>query len=126
VCPWLKDSDGIIARRFCELEVILGQVYAAIREKGAFKVGGEVRPLVESHRKLTQTQSMLATQLDSRRHHASPCKRTRETSTSTVRPPLGAHREGQGRNDPTQCVRQVQQKGHRHAGAVKLRALDFE
>src|SRR5580693_4834083 len=63
VCPWVEDSDGIIARRFCELEVILGQVYAAIREKGAFKADGEVRGLVDTHRKLTQTQTMLASQL---------------------------------------------------------------
>jgi hypothetical protein len=63
VCPWVQDSDGIIARRFCELEVILGQVYGAIREKGAFKADGEVRGLVDAHRRLTQTQAMLASQL---------------------------------------------------------------
>jgi hypothetical protein len=63
VCPWVEDSDGIIARRFCELEVIVSQVYAAIREKGAFKADGEVRGLIDVHRRLTQTQTMLASQL---------------------------------------------------------------
>jgi hypothetical protein len=43
--------------------VLLSQVYAAIREKGAFKADGETRGLVDTHRRLTQTQSMLATQL---------------------------------------------------------------
>jgi hypothetical protein len=56
VCPWLEDSDGIIARRFCELEVIVSQVYTAIRAKGAFKADGEVRGLVDTHRRLTSTQ----------------------------------------------------------------------
>jgi hypothetical protein len=36
-CPWVQAGDGIIARRFGELEVLLSQVYAAIREKGVFK-----------------------------------------------------------------------------------------
>jgi phage terminase small subunit len=52
-----------IARRFCELEAIVSQVYAAIREKGLFKADGEVRGLVDTHRRLTQTQAMLAAQL---------------------------------------------------------------
>jgi hypothetical protein len=32
-------------------------------EKGAFKADGEARGLLDVHRKLTQTQAMLATQL---------------------------------------------------------------
>jgi phage terminase small subunit len=63
VCPWIQESDGIVARRFCELEVIVSQVYTAILEEGAFMADGEVRGLVDTHRRLTQTQSMLATQL---------------------------------------------------------------
>ena len=52
-----------IARRFCELEVIVSQVYAAIRENGVFsEADGEARGLVDTHRRLTQTQSMLASQ----------------------------------------------------------------
>jgi hypothetical protein len=43
--------------------VIVSQVYAAIREKGAFKADGEARGLVDTDRRLTQTQSMLASQL---------------------------------------------------------------
>jgi hypothetical protein len=35
VCPWLKVSDVPIARRFCELKVLLGQVCAALRERRA-------------------------------------------------------------------------------------------
>jgi hypothetical protein len=42
-CPWLEVSDVPIARRFCELEVLLGQIYAAIREKGVFKADVEAR-----------------------------------------------------------------------------------
>jgi phage terminase small subunit len=63
VCPWLEVSDVPMARRFCELEVLLSQIYAAIRTKGAFKVDGEVRGLVDTHRRLISTQSMLASQL---------------------------------------------------------------
>jgi hypothetical protein len=61
VCPWLEQSDVPISRRFCELEAIVSEVYTAIREKGAFTADGEARGLLDVHRKLTQTQAMLAT-----------------------------------------------------------------
>jgi hypothetical protein len=62
-CPWLEVSDVPIARRFCELEVIVSLLYARIHQQGVFNADGEVRGLVDVHRRMTQTQSLLATQL---------------------------------------------------------------
>src|SRR5580700_4580438 len=62
-CPLLEVSEVPIARRFCELEVIASLLYARIHQQGVFKADGEVRGLVDVHRRLTQTQTMLASQL---------------------------------------------------------------
>jgi hypothetical protein len=72
-CPWLSTADMPLARRFCELEVIVSQVYGAMHkfmkadEFGLFyrNTQGDLIPrgMVDMHRRLCQTQAALATQL---------------------------------------------------------------
>jgi phage terminase small subunit len=61
--PRLEPSDLMIARRFCEIEVSISQVYAAMRTQGVLTPDGEARSLVDIHRRLAQTQAMLAREL---------------------------------------------------------------
>jgi|SRR5215469_8955153 len=62
-CPWIEDSDAPIARRFCELEVLISQVYAYIRGTSVINQSGEVRNAVDAHRRLTVAQAQLADRL---------------------------------------------------------------
>src|SRR5215469_12101973 len=59
-CPWIEDGDTPIARRYCELEVLISQVYAYIRGTSVINQSGEVRRAVDEHRKLTMAQAHLA------------------------------------------------------------------
>jgi hypothetical protein len=61
--PWLTDADDTIARRFCELQVLIEQVYAFIRTTGVMSVAGEVKNAVDAHRRMTLAQNALAAQL---------------------------------------------------------------
>ena len=60
---WLTEADDTIARRFCELQVLIEQVYAFIRATGVMSTTGEVKNAVEAHRRMTLAQNTLATQL---------------------------------------------------------------
>jgi hypothetical protein len=72
-CPWIQGGDVVIARRFCELEVIISQIFGAMskmlraEENGLLyrdKNGDLVpRGLIEAHRKLAQTQAAIADRL---------------------------------------------------------------
>jgi Phage terminase, small subunit len=62
-CPWLTEADAAIARRFCELQVLIEQVYAFIRATGVMSTTGEVKSAVDAHRRMTLAQNTLAAQL---------------------------------------------------------------
>jgi hypothetical protein len=61
--PWLTDADAAIARRFCELQVLIEQVYAFIRSTGVLTPTGEIKTAVDAHRRMTLARNQLATQL---------------------------------------------------------------
>lgn len=62
-CPWLTVADDPMARRFCELQVLIEQVYAFVRTTGVLTPAGEVKTAVDSHRRLTLAQSTIANAL---------------------------------------------------------------
>jgi len=62
-CPWLTPADDPMARRFCELQVLIEQVYAWIRATGVVSEAGDVKGPVDAHRRMTLAQNTLATQL---------------------------------------------------------------
>jgi hypothetical protein len=62
-CPWLTVADDPMARRFCELQVLIEQVYAFIRTTGVLNPAGDVKIAVDSHRKLTLAQATIANAL---------------------------------------------------------------
>jgi hypothetical protein len=61
--PWLEPSDVPAARAWCELEVVSGQVYAALRLQGVVTREGEGRRLLDDYRKLRATQVVLSREL---------------------------------------------------------------
>jgi hypothetical protein len=63
VMPWLEPSDLPTVRAWAELEVLAGQVYAALRGFGVLNREGEARRLLDDYRKLRQTQVVLAREL---------------------------------------------------------------
>jgi hypothetical protein len=62
-CPWIEDSDTPIARRYCELEVLISQAYAYIRRVGVVNESGNVVRAVDDYRRLVSTQAALADKL---------------------------------------------------------------
>ena len=63
VMPWLEPSDFPTVRAWAELEILAGQVYAALRGFGVLNREGEARRLLDDYRKLRQTQVVLAREL---------------------------------------------------------------
>jgi hypothetical protein len=61
--PWLEPSDFPTMRAWAELEILAGQVYAALRGFGVLNREGEARRLLDDYRKLRQTQVVLAREL---------------------------------------------------------------
>ncbi len=63
VAPWLTEADDPMCRRFCELQVLIEQVYAFIRAGSVVNSSGEVKTAVDAHRRLTLAQVHIATAL---------------------------------------------------------------
>jgi hypothetical protein len=63
VMPWLEPSDFPTVRAWAELEILAGQVYAALRGFGVLNREGETRRLLDDYRKLRQTQVVVAREL---------------------------------------------------------------
>jgi hypothetical protein len=63
VMHWIEDSDLPACRAWAELEVLAGQVYAALRVLGVLNGKGEGRRLLDDYRKLRQTQTVLSREL---------------------------------------------------------------
>jgi hypothetical protein len=63
VMHWIEDSDLPACRAWAELEVLAGQVYAALRVLGVLNGKGEGRRLLDDYRKLRQTQAVLSREL---------------------------------------------------------------
>jgi len=63
LAPWLTEADDPMARRFCELQVLIEQVYAWIRATGVVSEAGEVKGPVDAHRRLTLAQAQIANAL---------------------------------------------------------------
>ena len=63
VMGWLEPSDLPMLRAWCELEILAGQVYAALRGVGVLNSKGEAKRLLNDYRLLRQTQTTIAAQL---------------------------------------------------------------
>jgi hypothetical protein len=63
IVPWLEDSDAPACRRWAELEVLIGQAYAALRTRGLFDAEGNLRRLAEDYRKLVMAQAVWSREL---------------------------------------------------------------
>jgi len=83
---WLTEADDAIARRFCELQVLIEQVYAFIRTTGVLSQTGEVKTAVDAHRRMTLAQNQLARNWGSRRQRGWRSKRTARARRSICRP----------------------------------------
>jgi hypothetical protein len=60
---WLEPSDFPTCRAWAELEILAGEVYAALRMMGVINAKGEGRRLLDDYRKLRQTQALYAREL---------------------------------------------------------------
>jgi hypothetical protein len=60
---WLELSDFPTCRAWAELEILAGEVYAALRTMGVLNAKGEGRRLLDDYRKLRQTQAVYAREL---------------------------------------------------------------
>ncbi len=63
IAPWLTEADDPMARRFCELQVLVEQVYAFVRAGAVVNGVGEVKTAVDAHRRLTLAQVHIAREL---------------------------------------------------------------
>ena len=63
VCPWITDADMNAARAYCEMEILVSQCYAALRNAGVINERGEVRRLFHDYRQMRMAQLMYASAL---------------------------------------------------------------
>jgi hypothetical protein len=63
VMHWLEPSDFTTCRAWAELEILAGEVYAALRTMGVINAEGDARRLLDDYRKLRQTQAVYAREL---------------------------------------------------------------
>jgi len=81
IMHWLEPADTPTCRAWAELEILAGEVCAALRSMGVLNAQGEARRLLDDYRKLRATQIALSRELG-----MSPASRMalRATGTKTA------------------------------------------